>query len=408
MANLSEQSPKNLSPRKKALGYLKEILTSPYGVAAIASLSFHGVLFAAVPRFSSASFAAFNDDNAGETRTVPLVTLSPAEQGRLPNFNQPKLPSIPDITATTSPRSLPSLPNSTIFNRSGSRLGSRLSTPPGIGSSSGLNRNRPFRNPYIPRPTFNTRNTPTRSAQSSERRTTAVTDLPPTPPSNANRGVELTDEEILKRQQQLEAEQAANAEASNNEESPGLEELPEQSGEQTSETSEQVAINNDAEQLSRLEQLQARFQYNDEDTQQEAVDENYDTWESETEEAIAAMDIAVETAEKSELTIDSGFGLCVANAPTNGEVGILVAPDGTPSNPKVLRSTGYEHINQAALAALLEEDEYPAADVAVRYIFDLKVDYDADACNTGDEILETAEETPQTENAAPAEEPADS
>lgn len=407
MANLSEQSPKNLPPKKKALGYLKEMLTSPYGVAAIASLSFHGVLFAAIPRFSSASFAAFNDDNVGETRTVPLVTLSPAEQGRLPNFNQPKLPSIPDITATTSPRSLPSLPNSTIFNRSGfNRSGSRLSTPPGIGSSSRLNRNRPFRNPYITRPNFNTRNPPTRSAQSSERRTTAVTDLP-TPPPSAIRGVELTDAEILKRQQQLEAEQAANAEASNSQ-APGLEELPEQSGEQTSEASDQVAINNDAEQLSRLAQLQAKFKYSDEDTQQEAVDENYDTWKSETEEATAAMDVAVETAEKSELTIDSGFGLCVAKAPTNGEVGILVAPDGTPSNPKVLRSTGYDHINQAALTALLEEGEYPEADVAVRYIFDLAVDYDAEACNTGDEILETAEETPQTEEAAPAEETADS
>ncbi|MEM6251384.1 MAG: hypothetical protein AAF821_00550 [Cyanobacteria bacterium P01_D01_bin.156] len=401
MLKSSEPSSQNVSPSKKAFNYLKEILTSPYGVAAIASLSFHGVLFAAIPRFSSASFAAFSDDNISEeTRTVPLVTLSPAEQGRLPNFNQPKLPSIPRITTPTSPRSLPTLPKSPLF----SSPSSRLSTLPSIGSTSRLNsnsrlnRNRPFRNPYIPRPRLPITNTPSRSAQSSERRNTPVTNIP-VPPSVGRS--DLTDEEILKRQQQLEEQQVAE-QPGGDESVPGLSELPEQSA--SSET-DNVAVNSvPEEQLSRLARLQAKFQYVDEDTSQEEVEENYAAWETEINEAVEG---SVETAEKLELIVESGFSLCVAQPPTTGEIGILVAPDGTASNSVVLRSTGYEHINQSALESLLE-GEYPESETSTRYLFDLLVAYDSDACKTGDDILETAQTqeslTDETADEPPSEE----
>lgn len=403
----TEPAPKQQPPVKQTAaakaGNLKGLLTGPYSVAAIASLSFHAILFAAVPRFSSASFAAFSDENINqETRTVPLVSLSAEEQGRLPNFNRPQLPTIPNLPSTstpTSPRSLPTLPprpnlpSPTLFGRPSTRL----TTPPTIGSTSQLNRNRPFRNPYIPRPRLPITNTPARSNQSSERRTAVITDIP-TPPPSPIRNSTLSDDEVLKLQQQIEAEQAAaengTGEENNIGELPdGLEPLPE-NGEETpaeatpGEPTEEVALNDNTEQLSRLAQLQAKFEYNEENTSDEELEANYTTWVDQTDET---SEIPIETVEeKAELPVESGFSLCVANPPTNGEVGVLVAPDGTASNAEVLRSTGYDHINQAAVAAILE-GEYPEAETALRYSFDLVVNYDAEACSTGEEILETAQ-----------------
>ncbi|MEO0867286.1 MAG: hypothetical protein AAFY17_02335 [Cyanobacteria bacterium J06642_11] len=409
MTNILEQSSQKLSPVNKALDFIKKMLTSPYGVAAIASLSFHGVLFAAVPRFSSVSFAAFNDDGSDEPRTVPLVTLSAAEQGRLPNFNPPQLSSIPDITSATSPRSLPTLRTPPVFNRSSGN--SRLSTPSRVGSSSRYNSNNRtisrsrlnstniYQNPYIPRP----RNIPNRSTQSNERYNTPV-EVPTSLNSSAD--TELTADETLKKQQQIEDQQAADQAAiaaANDGESDGLEPLdplPEDwepgDGENSGEEGEDVAVNTaPEEQLSTRERLQAKFQYDETNTTPEEVEQNYTAWVSNADET---SEVSIETVELSELPVPSGFSLCVANPPTDGEVGILVSPNGTPGEPVVLRSTGYDHINQLALD-MVRNGEYPQAEAPIRYPFSVKVDYDADNCSQGEQILETA----QTEE-APVEE----
>ncbi|EKV02105.1 Gram-negative bacterial tonB protein [Leptolyngbya sp. PCC 7375] len=392
MSNSPELSPQRPSLVKTTLRKVKELVTSPYGVAAIASLSFHGVLFAAMPRFSSASFAAFSEEEVADAapRTVPLVTLSPAEQGRLPDFNRSRLPAIPDINSRPSINNLPnasSLNRSNIFTRPNifNRSSSNRTTNPSLSSPNTLRRNRPFQNPYIPRPNISIRDTPTQSGQSRDRKTTTIT-IPAPPPSVVP---EIdTDQDTLARELELEQQQAEQAAAEQTEANEGLPDLPEQSDQEaTSEDTEntEVAANPEpTDQPTQLERLQAKFNYDAESTTPEEVEDNYKAWEANTDSAI---DGAVETAEIGALNLDASFNLCAQNPPTNGEVGILVAPDGTPSNPTVLRSTGYDYLNQVAIDTLMDS-EFPATEQATRYPFELIVNYDAEACRSTEELLE--------------------
>lgn len=387
MPNSSQLSPQRLSSAPSSWQQLTKILTTPYAIAAFVSIGFHVVVFAVVARSSPAAFAAFGEDNtSNEERTVPLVTLSPSEQGRLPDFNRPQLPSIPDITSGTS---LGALPNSTIFNRSGSRIIS-----PSNRSASRFNRNRLSRTPYIPKPNYSIANTPSRSAQSSERRTTIITDIP-NPPPDIETG--LSDEEIKKRRLEIEAQQAAAEQETpatpDTEEGPGLSELPDPADEPTA-PEDPIAANPEPDtQVSRLEQLQAtsKFQHNPDNTDPDLLEDNYTSWETATNDA---NEIAIQTSEeKGTLPVGEGFNfLCNQKPPQNGEVGILVAPDGTPIDAEILLSTGYDAINQDAKDTLVNKDttEYPATETAMRYRVEITVEFDAETCTSEEQIRDVS------------------
>ncbi|MEO0432751.1 MAG: energy transducer TonB [Cyanobacteria bacterium J06656_5] len=405
MSNPPKLSSPSPAFANKMLHQFKKLLTSPYGVAALASLSFHGVMFAAAPRFSSASFAAFSDENpSGETRTVPLVTLSPAEQGRLPNFTRPSLPSIPNSSssATTSLRTLPSA--STLTRPSSpltrSNIFDRYTNRTNISRGS-----RRFNNPY----NLPTTNPPSRSARSSDRRTTIVGDIP-APPRDFGRNLESdadTLETELELERQAEARAAAEAPTGLPELPPQSEDVPETEGSGTEgldPENPEVAINaEESREPTQLERLQAKFKHDPTDTSEDAGALRYEAWltpsedESETSDDEASSEIPsdIPTADAGAVEVEA-LNLCVANPPNDGLVGILVAPDGTPEESVVLRSTGYEYLNQAALDTLLEEGDFPETETAVRYPFDVLVGYDAETCQSGEAIIETAQDAPNT------------
>ena len=95
------------------------------------------------------------------------------------------------------------------------------------------------------------------------------------------------------------------------------------------------------------------------------------------------------------MALEAAFNLCAQTPPNNGEIGVLVAPDGTPSNPTVLRSTGYDYLNQVAIDTLMNS-EFPETDNPVRYPFEISVSYDAETCRSAEEILETVRNNPET------------
>ncbi len=392
MPKSSELSSQRSSIATTIVGKITAILTGPYSVAAIASLSFHAVLFTAIPRFSSVSFAAFSEeDGLSAPRTVPLVTLSAADQARLPDFSPPQLPSIPDIR---TPRpSVNNLPNASIFNRSSifDRSNSRLTTPSSKPPNR-LSRNRPFRNPYTTPPSLSIRNTPSRSEQSSDRRTAVITDIPQPPPSVIND----TSEDTLARELELEQQLAA-ADAEQTDVPEGLPELPEASDLPADDAQDgenlEIAANTElTPEPSRLERLTAKFKYDPTNTTVEEVEANYQAWQVQPDEDSEGT---IETAEIGELTIDAEFNLCAQTPPINGEIGVLVAPDGTPSKPTVLRSTGYDYLNQAALDTLMSS-EFPETENIVRYPFELVVNYDDENCRSAEEIFETVRNNPET------------
>ncbi|MEM1240874.1 MAG: energy transducer TonB [Cyanobacteria bacterium P01_H01_bin.26] len=389
MSITPELSPQNPSPDalKKAVRQFKRVMTSSYGVAAIASLAFHGVLLTAIPRFSSVSFAAFDEENTAETRTVPLVTLSPTEQGRLPDFNRPQLPSIPDITSSTP---LTKLPNPGILDRSSRFLSP---TAPSLSSPSRLSRNRVFRNPFITRPNFSIANTPSRSGQSSANRTTGLENIPPPPP-----GSELeieTNRDTLERQLELEQQREQTAP----ENGADAAELSDANDDISSTPGDmELAAASETDGASQLEKLQARFNYSAEDTTDEEAEAAYAAWIEQTQ---GQSEDTIETVDTEILTLEPGLNLCAKDSPRNGAVGLLVAPDGSPVDAVVLRSTGYEYLNDEALEALVDSD-FPETETPVRYAVEVVIDYDAETCRSFEDVLETVQNNEQTA-AEPAE-----
>jgi hypothetical protein len=96
------------------------------------------------------------------------------------------------------------------------------------------------------------------------------------------------------------------------------------------------------------------------------------------------------SAAPGSITVDSNIRLCVDNPPLNGLVGVLVNPEGgIVGNPKLLKSTGYENLNQAALNAV-RQSPFEAATQFTTYEFTVNVGYDAENCVAAEQVLQTA------------------
>ena len=81
---------------------------------------------------------------------------------------------------------------------------------------------------------------------------------------------------------------------------------------------------------------------------------------------------------------------------------MLVAPDGVSDEPTVLRSTGYEYLNQAALDTVVGA-EFPETEAPVRYTFAIVVGYDAETCKRAEDILETVQTPESASSDSPSE-----
>ena len=255
---------------------------------------------------------------------------------------------------------------------------------PSLSSPSRLSRNRVFRNPFITRPNFSIANTPSRSRQSSASRTTGLENIPP-PPSGRELEIE-TNRDTLERQieleQQREAEQAAAENSSD---------AAELSDGSTPETPE-LAAASETDSATQLEKLQARFSYSAEDTTDEEAEAAY---EAGIEQTQGQSEDTLETIDTEILALEPGLDLCAQDSPRNGEVGILVAPDGSPIDAVVLRSTGYEYLNDEALGVLMDSD-FPETETPVRYAVEVVVDYDAETCRSLEDVLDTVQNNEQT------------
>ncbi|MBD2099079.1 energy transducer TonB [Trichocoleus sp. FACHB-591] len=111
---------------------LPEVLRQPSGIAAIASVGVHGLLWVVLPVLPLSSKTTESEAQ----RPVKLVELTPAEQGRLPSFATPQL-SLPPLPKTTNLfPSLPSLQSSnSLPSSSSSPYNLPLFAPPPSGFS---------------------------------------------------------------------------------------------------------------------------------------------------------------------------------------------------------------------------------------------------------------------------------
>ena len=75
------------------------------------------------------------------------------------------------------------------------------------------------------------------------------------------------------------------------------------------------------------------------------------------------------------------FLSCLTPTPAKGLVGIVINPDGEIATaPAILRSSGYEFINDIALERVKDYQNFPDSDTQKLYTINIEVDYDKDAC----------------------------
>ncbi|HEY9861407.1 MAG TPA: TonB family protein [Candidatus Obscuribacterales bacterium] len=111
---------------------LPQALRQPSGIASIASIGLHGLLWIVLPILPLASKTTESEAQ----RSVQIVELTPAEQSRLPSFATPQL-SLPPLPQTTNLfPSLPSLQSSnSLPSSSSSPYSLPLFPPPSTGFS---------------------------------------------------------------------------------------------------------------------------------------------------------------------------------------------------------------------------------------------------------------------------------
>jgi hypothetical protein len=421
-------------PSEKARPSLSWLKNSS-GIAIVASLAAHGLFFAFGPVFSKVSFAAFTNPELGdltEERTVPLVQLSPAEQNRLPNFSAARFPLSPNgQLPPLNPPGLSSLPPTS---------GSRFPSPQGQlpGGSRGLPNSRlggrygsgspSFGSPglptyRIPAPSGRTRvvrppapNSPDLVGRAGTPPSPGANGLPNLPgpnsadgnrPNGDGSGNALDLDSLRNPQPGNNTGNNTNDSAPNTGQASDLEPNstagntpdtstpdatpPDTSTEDSPSTDTEVAANPDpnAEQQSAINRLIAQYRFDPADTSEGDAASNRSSWLAEAQTKVGEA-----TLQQADVTIpmDANIRLCVDNPPVDAAIGVLVGPDGKRiGDPVLLRSTGYERLNQAALQSIGGQS-FEASDAPTAYAINIDVSYDRENCANASEIIGNADQ----------------
>lgn len=234
-----------------------------------------------------------------------------------------------------------------------------------------------------------------------------------TQPSQTNGTEELSADEKLQRQLEIEAADAANQAAEQTE--PTAQAEPDEPTEAESEAEkiagsfgapvEGAEVENaegpdagaadteiaaaQTEEQSQLRQLRAELTFDPEGTSAEAAAAAQGDWLAQAQAQAGETELQI--AEPVSIPIESNFRLCT-EPPVNGLIGVVVAPDGTlVEDPQLLKSTGYIKLNQSAMGAVLNTP-FEASDSPVAYQFSVDVSYDAENCVEPEQILQSPEE----------------
>lgn len=379
-------------PTSPRVNQLIKTVRQPQWIAALLSVGFHGVLFAASPSFSSLSVAALGNDQAdAEERQVPLIELTPDEQGRLPDFSTPAYSLYPegnDDLFSLFPPAGDSLP----FDTDTEALRSSLSAPPSRLPSSafpssispfGAGRTSivipPRRGSLPPIPSGSTLRRPaatspaegaesaasTPTATTSDRPTGGAADLMPGQGSGSEGGTERS---------------------------------------QTTAALNPDAPNPDAPRAEQASDLLARVEYSDTQTSTAEVEIAKAAWLQTVKEKLG--DTLAEAPEPITLQVPYSGRLCLSPEPTDGLLGLVALPDeeieGLKLWTSVLKSTGYPFLNQAAeqaLQGLQQEDDGESETLEPNLLYQVVVDieYDSESCISREALLQSRMEDNQPE-----------
>lgn len=417
------------SPGKKPSKKPKKVTgptTSPVNptvIGVLLSVFAHGLFIAFGPR-TDFSFAALTEaaqqQDAKET-IVPLVEISPADRSRLPGFAQPRRLSTP-----------PSGLNGLALNPGVGfpNTYSRGATPPSGTASRGQTQARSIpsttsrtqnRRPLSSSTTsrtlspfnFGTRPTPTRGTAAATRPSGTTTVLPsdllsgqpgedgnsplnlprgnrtglgtqngaPNPPgtrSSSSDSQAGSTQDLLTRQ--IEAAQIGNN-PNTPATDPNLEiarNNPEPNPETGEEEGENIPIDPPVVDIAAAQtdapRLLESFIFDDRETTPDEAEGNLATWLADTAEDTTDIESATANVE-----IDSKFKVCKDDPPNQGLIGVLVNPDGSQEQARVLRSIGYDILNRQALSAV-EYKDFGQPAQTTQYQVTIDVIYEPEGC----------------------------
>jgi hypothetical protein len=368
------------SPNAPRLNQLLKTARQPQWIAALLSLGFHVVLFAAGPSFSSLSATAMGEDDSNlDERRVPLIELTPEEQNRLPDFSAPaySLNGEDDLFSLFPPS------GSSLPLESGSDFGASRAIPaPRLPSS-------PFPSGISPY-TFPSRSTITLSPRRIP--------LPTSPSGNA-----------IRRPARPPAGDAASQGAStptatsseDTSESSAADLEPNQpNGQSTEANSAPLEPTNSApspegQGTEQASDLLARVEFDDAQTSASEVEIARAAWLQSVQEKLG--DAVAEASEPIVLKIPYSGRLCLSPEPAAGLLGVVGLPgengDSLELWTTVLKSTGYPFLNQAAEQALQDLQQQDVGDSALAvntlYQVTVEVEYDDQNCISREELLQS-------------------
>lgn len=367
------------SPNAPRLNQLLNTARQPQWIAALLSLGFHVVLFAAGPSFSSLSATAMGEsDPNSEERRVPLIELTPEEQNRLPDFSAPaySLDGEDDLFSLFPPsgNSLPLEP--------GSDFGASLAIPaPRLPSSpfpSGIS---PYTSPGRSSITLSPRRTP----------------FPATPNRSA-----------IRRPAGPPAGDTASPAASTPTATPSEEttensaadlELTQGTGQSTESSSTPLDPTNpatpqDGQETEQANELLARVEFNEAQTSASEVEIAKAAWLQSVQEKLG--DGVTEADEPIVLKVPYSGRLCLSPEPADGLLGVVGLPGETSDSLElwttVLKSTGYPFLNQAAEQALQNLQQQSDNDTLAAntlYQVTVEVEYDDQNCISREALLQS-------------------
>ncbi|EDX86708.1 hypothetical protein S7335_4414 [Synechococcus sp. PCC 7335] len=380
----------------------------------------HALFFAFGPRtnFSFAALSEAAQQAEAEETIVPLVQLTPAERSRLPAFAQPRvLP--PSRTGLSEELGLPS----NLSSLSRGQL-PRKSTPAGRLPSPTLSTRRPTPNPIfrVPRTSVgpstvrtlpSPRPLPSPPVRPSVRQRPTVSVLPPpsTPLPNVTTGnlsitpgngssssstalpnlpaageapsaadLQTTPRSIEDALESTENRALADDSALSEETRSPLatDESPSTSAEPQTEPTDIAVLPPDSIDVAPAQgdssRLLAGFIYDPTDVSQAEADANLQAWLTQTAENKSEID-----TQQAAVTIDSNFKVCKDNPPADGLIGVVVNPDGSQSETKVLKSIGYDLLNRQALDAI-ERSDFGQPETPTQYQVSVEVIYQPEGC----------------------------
>lgn len=364
---------------------LSQLLTTirqPQWIAAIVSLGFHGVLFAAGPSFSSLNMTALGgSDPELEERRVPLIELTAEEQSRLPDFSAPSslFPSSDDDLFSLFPPSGDSLPL-----EPGSDFGASIRIP----------------TPQLPSTSFPTGISPYTSPGRSTIRLSPRRSTLPSIPNRNTLGRRPETPTQGSTPQAASAPTAAAPEEANAPSAADLELRQNDNQGDTASSTPSAALNpstpNASDDTEQASDLLARVEFSDDQTSAAEVETAKAAWLQAVEAKLG--NTVAEAPEPLTIEVPYSGRLCLEPEPTDGLIGVVGVPDeanGLTLWTAVLKSTGYPFLNQAAEQALQDlqkqagtEEENPIA-INTRYEVVVEVDYDSQNCISREALLQS-------------------